>query len=168
MRPEIKAMLWRWREVIIALVFVALLAWWATSSYGVMRYITWTLTGIAVIFAFAAVQRARFAQGGGGFGAVEVDEGVVSFFSPLTGGQVEIAALSEVQLIPGPKGHAHWHLAAPGQAPLIIPVNAHNADALFDVFVGLEGLETEKMLRVMKTHPSHPVVIWRKRTAVLH
>ncbi|WP_460275035.1 hypothetical protein [Celeribacter sp. ULVN23_4] len=168
MRPEIKALLYRWREVIVGLVIVALFASWALSSYGVMRWIALTVTGIAVIFAIAAVQRARFAQGGGGFGAVEVDEGVVSFFSPLSGGQVEIEAITSVTLIPGNKGHAHWQIDAFGQPSLTIPLNAHGAEALFDVFVGLEGLETEKMLREIKSHPEQPVVIWRKRTAVLH
>lgn len=168
MRPEVRTALFRWREVIVGLVFVALFAWWSLSSYGVMRWIALTVTGIAVIFAFAAVQRARFSQGGGGFGAVEVDEGVVSFFSPLTGGQIEIGAISSVTLLPGPKGHAHWQIDAYGQTPLTIPLNAHGAEALFDAFVGLEGLETEKMLREIKSNPDKPVVIWRKRTAVLH
>nr|WP_321365197.1 hypothetical protein [uncultured Celeribacter sp.] len=168
MRPEVKALLWRWREVVVALVVVTLMGLWAASSFGVMRWIALGFTALSVIFAIAAIQRARFDRGGGGFGAVEVDEGVVSFFSPLTGGQVEIEALIAVTLVPTGKGHAHWQLDAPGQPPLIIPVNAHGAEALFDVFVTLEGLETEKMLRQIKQTPDHPVVIWRKRTAVLH
>ncbi|MCA0044298.1 hypothetical protein [Celeribacter litoreus] len=168
MRPEVRAMLWRWREVIVAVVITAHLAWWASSTFGVLRYIAWTTTAISVIFAFAAVQRARFNRGGGGFGAVEVDEGVVSFFSPLTGGQIEISELRAVILIPGENGHAHWQLEAAGQPNLVIPLNAHGAEALFDVFVGLDGLETEKMLREIKTAPDKPVVIWRKRTPVLH
>lgn len=167
-RPEMRAALWRWREVIAALAVVALLAWWAASAFGIMRWIGWGVTAIAAGFVLAAVQRARFNRGGGGFGAVEVDEGVVSFFSPLTGGQVEIEALTSVMLIPTGTGAAHWQLEAPGQSALMIPVNAHNAEALFDVFVTLPGLETEKMLRQIKQTPDHPVVIWRKRTAVLH
>ncbi|MBU2891456.1 hypothetical protein [Celeribacter halophilus] len=168
MRPEVKAMLWRWREVVVALVVVALMALWAFSSFGIMRWVALGFTALAVIFAVAAIQRARFNRGSGGFGAVEVDEGVVSFFSPLTGGQVEIEALTSVLLIPTGKGQAHWQLDVPGQAPLTIPVNAHGAEALFDVFVSLDGLDTEKMLRQIKQTPDHPVVIWRKRTAVLH
>ncbi|SFJ82804.1 hypothetical protein [Celeribacter neptunius] len=167
-RPEVRDMLWRWREVVVALLVVALMGWWAASSYGVMRWIALGFTALAVGFAIAAIQRARFNRGGGGFGAVEVDEGVVSFFSPLTGGQVEIEAITAVTLIPTGKGHAHWQIEAPGEAPLIIPLNAHNAEALFDVFVSLPGLETEKMLRQIKQTPDHPVVIWRKRTRVLH
>lgn len=168
MRPEVTALLWRWREVVVSLVVVALMGWWAISSFGVMRWIAFGFTAIAVIFAVAAIQRARFGKGGGGFGAVEVDEGVVSFFSPLTGGQIEIDAMTSVLLIPTGNGHAHWQLDAPGQAPLTIPLNAHGAEALFDVFVSLDGLETEKMLRQIKQTPDKPVVIWRKRTAVLH
>nr|WP_319248409.1 hypothetical protein [uncultured Celeribacter sp.] len=168
MRPEVKAALWRWREVIVALGVVALMGWWLSASFGVMRWIALAFLLLAVIFAVAAVQRARFASGRGGFGSVEVDEGVVSYFTPYTGGQVDIAALTSVVLVPAAKGDAHWQLDAPGQAPLVVPLNAFGAEKLFDVFVSLEGLETEKMLRQIKSTPDQPVVIWRKRTARLH
>ncbi|MBU1280638.1 MAG: hypothetical protein KJ875_04485 [Alphaproteobacteria bacterium] len=167
MRPEVKAMLWRWREVAVALAVVALLGWWSVASFGVMRWIALGFTGLAGIFAVAAVQRARFAHKGDGYGSVEVDEGVVSYFTPYTGGQVEIDAMSSVTLIPAVKGPAHWQFDAPGQPPLLIPLDAFGADRLFDVFVTLDGIETEKMLRQIKQTPDHPVVIWRKRTALL-
>ncbi|MBU0643899.1 MAG: hypothetical protein KKA78_11860, partial [Alphaproteobacteria bacterium] len=66
MRPEVKAMLWRWREVAVALAVVALLGWWSVASFGVMRWIALGFTGLAGIFAVAAVQRARFAHKGDG------------------------------------------------------------------------------------------------------
>ncbi|MBU0644131.1 MAG: hypothetical protein KJ731_10170, partial [Alphaproteobacteria bacterium] len=90
-----------------------------------------------------------------------------SYFTPYTGGQVEIDAMSSVTLIPAVKGPAHWQFDAPGQPPLLIPLDAFGADRLFDVFVTLDGIETEKMLRQIKQTPDHPVVIWRKRTALL-
>ena len=168
MRPEVRALMWRWREVIVALVVVALMAWWASASYGVVRWVALALTAISVVFAFAAVQRARFGRHGGGVGAVEYDEGVVSYFTPMTGGQIEIAAMTSVILLPAERGPAHWQLDAPGQAPLLIPLDAFGAEKLFDVFVTLEGIETEKMLRQIKAEPDKPVVIWRKRSIALH
>lgn len=168
MRPEAKALLWRWREVIVAVVVTALFASWALSSFGWVAWFAWAVTALSVIFAFAAIQRARFATDGGGFGSVEVDEGVISFFSPLTGGQVAIADLLSVTLVPAGKGKAHWHLSAPAQPDVIIPVDAHGSDKLFDVFVNLPGIETEKMLRQIKQAPEHAVVVWRKSTVALH
>ncbi len=160
--------MWRWREVIVALVVVAVMAWWAASSFGVVRWVAMAVTAIAVVFAFAAVQRARFGRLEGGVGAVEYDEGVVSYLTPMTGGQIEIAAMTSVMLLPALRGPAHWQLDAPGQAPLLIPLDAFGAEKLFDVFVTLDGIETEKMLRQIKAAPQTPVVIWRKRTVALH
>lgn len=171
-RPELRRALWHWREVIVTLAITALFGWWAFGSFGVMFWIALTAMLIAAGFTFAAIQRARFAQDGDGVGVVEVDEGVVSYLTAHMGAQVEIAALTSVMLVPQgmgtAKGKATWLLGAPGQMPLHIPLNAHGVDQLFDVFVGLEGIETEKMLRQIKQMPDQPVVIWKKRTPLLH
>ncbi|WP_417249759.1 hypothetical protein [Celeribacter sp.] len=168
MRPEVQALLWRWREVIVGGVVVALLLWWASASFGVVRWVALGASAVAVIFAIAAIQRARFKGASGGYGAVEVDEGVVSYLTPMGGGQVEIADLTCVLLLPAERGPAHWQIEASGQTPLQIPLDAHGADKLFDVFVTLEGIETEKMLRQLKAAPKSPVQIWRKRTVSVH
>ncbi|ALI55294.1 hypothetical protein [Celeribacter marinus] len=168
MRPEVRALIWQWREVLIALLVVALMAWWAASSFGVVRWVALVVTIAALFLAFAAVQRARFGRTEGGIGAVEFDEGVVSYFTATTGGQIEIAAMTSVMLLPAVRGPAHWQLDAPAQAPLLIPLDAFGAEKLFDVFVTLNGIETEKMLRQIKSAPDSPVVIWRKRTVALH
>ena len=167
-RPELRAQIWSLREVILAAVFVALCLWWASASFGFMRWVGYGGAAVFVILAFAALQRARFASKGQGIGVVEVDEGVVSYLTAYTGGQIEIEAMTAVLLLPAAKGEAHWQLEAPGQIPLTIPLNAVDAEKLFDVFVSLDGIETEKMLKQIKESPKSPVVIWRKRTLALH
>lgn len=168
MRPEVRDILWRWREVIVGLCVVALLLLWASASFGVVRWIALGFSAVAIFFAVAAIQRARFGRGAGGYGAVEVDEGVVSYLTPTGGGQIEIAAMTSVMLLPAERGPAHWQLEAVGQTPLLVPLDAHGADKLFDVFVTLEGIKTEEMLRQLKASPKSPVQIWRKRTVALH
>lgn len=168
MRPEVRDLIWRWREVIVAAVFVALLGWWAASSFGFIRYFALAVTAISVIFAIAALQRVRFGVTSGGMGAVEFDEGVVSYLTAGIGGQIEIADMTAVTLLPAGKGPAHWQLEAPAVTPLLVPVDAFGAEKLFDVFVTLEGIETERMLRQLKSAPDQPVVIWSKRTVTLH
>jgi hypothetical protein len=167
-RPEIRAQIWSLREVIAALCFVFLCAWWAMASFGFMRWLAFGLALVCLFFAFAALQRVRFASQGQGVGVVEIDEGIISYLTAYTGGQVEIEMLTSVILIPAQKGVAHWQLEAPGQIPLLIPLNAVDAEKLFDVFVSLDGIETERMLRQIKETPKLPVVIWRKRTLALH
>lgn len=168
MRPEIKALLWRWREVIAGLALATLFAWWAVSSFGVMTWIAGACAALALIYTFTAIQRARFGAGQGGFGVVEIDEGVVSYFTPQGGAQAEISEISKVTLLPAVRGPAHWQIETPDQPNLLIPLNAHGASQLFDVFVALKGIETEKMLRVVNSQPDQPVVIWKKRTTALH
>jgi len=167
-RPEVREQIWGLREVIAALGLMVLSLWWAMSSFGFMRWLAFGLAFICIFLAFAAFQRARFASRGQGVGVVEIDEGIISYLTAYTGGQVEIEMLTSVILIPAGKGIAHWQLEASGQIPLTIPLNAVDAEKLFDVFVSLDGIETERMLRQIKETPKSPVVIWRKRTLALH
>jgi hypothetical protein len=53
-------------------------------------------------------------------------------------------------------------LDAPGQDPVMIPINAAGSDALFDAFARLPGLRTERMLAEMKAQHGHAVVIWER------
>ncbi|GAA3861423.1 hypothetical protein [Celeribacter arenosi] len=167
-RPEMRASIWRWREVIGAVGMLALCLWMALSFFGVMAWIGWILVVVLSVYIFAAVQRVRFSAGSGGYGVVEIDEGVISYLLPHGGGQIEIASMSSVVLLPASRGPAHWQLDAADQSPLLIPLDAIGAEQLFDVFVNLDGIETEKMLRQIKAAPDQPVIIWRNRKLALH
>ena len=92
-----------------------------------------------------------------------VDEGVVAYFGPLTGGAVAMREMSELLLDPTGKP-PHWVLSQPGQADLHIPLNAAGAENLFDAFASLPGIRTEFMLSQIKALPDQPVVIWRRAT----
>jgi hypothetical protein len=63
---------------------------------------------------------------------------------------------------------AEWILHDPVNGELRIPTNAKGADALFDVFASLSGMQTEKMLAVLKTRRRKHVVIWQADRAALH
>ena len=93
---------------------------------------------------------------------VQIVEGRVAYFGPLTGGAVDMADLSRLSL--DRRMHpAHWILAQPGHDPLHIPVTAKGADQLFDAFTSLPGLRTEYMLRELGSDTSREVVIWQRR-----
>lgn len=171
-RPEAKAAIWRWREVLVALAMALLGLWWAIGPGGLLA-----LPGVALVLAggalgFVGVQRARFRTDGGGAGAVQVDEGQVSYFGPLTGGIVALRDLERLSLDRSARP-AHWLLDAPGQDSVMIPVNAAGADALFDAFATLPALKTERMLAELHSDNAQAVVIWertplRPAHAVLH
>jgi hypothetical protein len=167
MRPEVAAALSRWRETLIGAGVGALGLWWALKTFGVLAWLGWALVVIGAALALAGVQRARFRRGRGGPGVVQVDEGQIAYFGPLTGG---LASLTEVTLLSldCSGSPAHWLLRQPGQPDLAIPVTAEGADALFDTFAALPGLSTTKLLATLDAAEPHPVVIWRKASLRLH
>jgi hypothetical protein len=107
------------------------------------------------------VQRARFRIDAGGAGAVQVDEGQITYFGPLTGGATAVADLERLTLDRG-LTPAHWRLDAADTPALLIPVNAEGADALFDAFARLPGLRTERMLSELTKGQDQAVVIWER------
>jgi hypothetical protein len=160
-RPEAKAALWRWREVLIAIGLVLLGLWWIMGPGRLLALPGWALVLAGSAFALVGVQRARFRGAGDGPGAVQVDEGQVAYFGPLTGGVVALTALERLSL-DATMNPAHWRLDAAGQDTVFIPVNAAGSDALFDAFATLPGLRTERMLTELGAGRRHAVVIWER------
>ncbi len=160
-RPEAKAALWRWREVLVGVGLALFGLWWIVGPGFLLALPGWALLLGGVALGLVGFQRARFRGAGDGPGAVQVDEGQIAYFGPLTGGVVSLAALERLSLdataIP-----AHWRLDAPDQAAVMIPVNAAGSDALFDAFSKLPGLRTERMLSELRSRRSHAVVIWER------
>lgn len=158
-------MVWQWREVILGGGLV-LFGLWLVLGPGFLLSVP-GYAGIigGAVLVWLGVQRARFRSESGGVGAVQVDEGQVTYFGPLNGGSVSLRELDRLSLeravFP-----AHWRLEQPGQPPLMIPVNAAGSEALFDAFATLPGLKTERMLGELQAHRYQAVVIWQKETAI--
>ncbi|MBO6868424.1 MAG: hypothetical protein JJ877_15385 [Thalassococcus sp.] len=165
-RPEAQATIKRWSEALAGLALIALGLYWALAGVGwLLNALGWVVAIAGAVLGFAGIQRARFQQTGAGPGMVEIIEGRVRYFGPLSGGVVDLGDLHELRLDPS-QFPAHWVLIHDG-APLEIPLNADGSDALFDAFALLPGLKTEMMLREMERKPAHPVVIWRRPSEVI-
>lgn len=160
-RPEARAALWRVRELLIALGMGCLGLFWGTQSGGLLGWLGWAILALGVVFAVMGAQRLRFRLGIGGPGVVQIDEGQISYFGPLSGGAIALSELSRIVLDPTSKPR-HWVLSMPGQPDLHIPVTAEGADALFDAFSALPGLRMERMLSEMHKPDTHQVVIWER------
>jgi len=161
-RPEARAALWRWRETLVGSGVGLWGLWWIMGPGRLL-----TIPGAACVVAGLAliwlgVQRARFRGSGDGPGVVQVDEGQINYFGPLTGGAVALHELERLSL--DASGHpAHWRLDQPGQPALLIPVDAAGSDALFDAFAALPGIRTERMLAELQSAHPQAVVIWERR-----
>lgn len=160
-RPEAKAALWRWREVIVAGAMTLLGLWWIIGPGRLLALPGWAFVLGGIALGLVGFQRGRFRGPGDGPGAVQVDEGQIAYFGPLTGGVVSLAALERLSL-DATANPAHWRLDAPDQAAVLIPVNAAGSDALFDAFSKLPGLRTERMLSELRNRRDHAVVIWER------
>ena len=160
-RPEAKAVLWRWREVLVGVGLSLFGLWWIIGPGLLLALPGWAFVLGGIALGLVGAQRGRFRGAGDGLGAVQVDEVQIAYFGPLTGGVVALAALERLSL-DRTASPAHWRLDAPEQAPVMIPVNAAGADALFDAFSKLPGLRTERMLSELCAQRGHAVVIWER------
>jgi len=160
-RPELRSAAWRWREVLTGLAASAIGVWWALAARGILPYLGVLLVAAGAVLVFVGVQRGRFRSGAGGPGVVQVDEGQIAYFGPLTGGVVALEELSALSLDPTARP-PHWVLSQTGAADLAVPVNAEGADALFDAFAQLPGLRTGRMLAELERPSSFPVLIWER------
>ncbi|WP_368186130.1 hypothetical protein [Aestuariibius sp. HNIBRBA575] len=159
-RPEARATLWNWREVILAVAIGLMGLRWGLWSFGILQGLGWLLVLIACALGFAGIQRLRFRQGGGGAGVVTIDERRLVYFGPHSGGAQDLDTLARLDLMPRGQLAAQWVLTAENGEILSIPVDAEGADALFDLFVALPNIRTEPMLAALKENPDQTVNIW--------
>ena len=167
-RLEIKQSIARFWDAIVGVAVSILGLYWAIGGVGFVSILGTSLAVAGALLVFAGIQRGRFRTGTDGAGVVHVDEGQVTYFGPLIGGSVVISDLAKVELYPLTRQTSEWVLYDPGTDPLHIPTNAEGAEALFDVFSSLEGLQMEKMLAALKKRRKKQVVIWQSKRAALH
>lgn len=157
-RPEARAVLWRWREALGGgglLCAGALFAFGPGGLVGVLGAIAMLAGGALIAM---GLQRGRFRGRRGGPGIAELDEGQITYFGPLSGGTVALGDLSELALI-RTRQTPHWRLTT-SDGQLFIPVDAEGADGLFDAFTVLPGLKMQRMLAALQDKTAQDVVIW--------
>ena len=159
-RPAARAAIARWAEALWGLGVLALgLYWGFFTGGGLLHWVGYAVAIAGALLLVAGLQKGRFRTGSGGPGVVQIVEGRIAYFGPLTGGAADLGDLTRVVLDPSAKP-PHWLLHRPGEPDLAIPLNAEGADALFDAFATLPGLKTERMLAEMRKDGTRPVTIW--------
>lgn len=161
-RPEAKATLWRWRDVIVAGAVGLLGLWLTLTGFGIVLWLGIAFLLMAVGLLIAGLQRVRFRQGSDGPGVVQITERRLAYFGPLSGGVMDITDI--LRLTFDPSGHPapYWVLTGPDAREIAIPITAKGAEALFDTFSSLPGIRTEKLLRVLSDPPAQRDVIWQR------
>ena len=159
-RPELRAALWRWREIIAGAVVMLVGLWAALGPGGLLGAVGWVVVVIGLAIVTTGVQRWRFRAPRDGPGTVDVDEGQVTYFGPLTGGAMALREMTELALI-RTRQTPHWRLSAGGHY-LHIPVDADGADALFEAFTSLPGLKVQRLLAALEDTSGGDIVIWSR------
>jgi len=167
-RPEVRTLILRWREVILAGFILMVGLWWGMTSFGLTQWLGWAVALAGGALGFAAAQRVRFGKGGGGIGVVQVDERRLSYFGPLSGGVIDLDDLTTLELDPLAYPVPHWRLRAMGGQQVDIPIDAEGVEALFDAFASLPGLRTAQMIEVLTHVPTAPVRLWQRNSPRLH
>ncbi|MEJ6404173.1 hypothetical protein [Yoonia sp. 2307UL14-13] len=168
LRPEVRAFLEKWREVIAALAMLILGLWMVLTGVGITPWIGGAFMLVGIGWTYAGVQRVRFDQGHDGPGVVQIRERRLAYFGPLDGGVMDINDITRLTLDPTSHPAPSWILEGEGGQRLSIPVNAAEADDLFDVFAALPGIDTSELLNVLSRTPDARVVIWERTRPLLH
>ncbi len=160
-RPQAREALIRWREALVGGAASALGIWWVFGNGPLLLLpgAVLAIGGIALIW--IGFQRARFRSAGEGPGTVQVDEGQITYFGPLTGGAVALRELTHVTL-DATLFPSHWRLKQGGASELLVPVNAAGAERLFDAFSTLPGFSMEHALTALRSDEKHSIVIWEE------
>jgi hypothetical protein len=150
LRPEVAKGLTRWREVIAAGAVAALGLWFALQLGYVLPALGLVLILVGLGWGAVALRSLRFQQSGEAPGVVRVTEAQIAYLGPRVGGFVGLPELTEVRLL-SYRGRRVWKLRAAQGEALHIPVEAEGADALFDAFAGLPGMDTAALVAALGT-----------------
>ncbi len=147
-RPEIVAGLARWREVLAAAALAAAGLWLVLQAGLVLPALGLVALAAGLGWAVLALRRLRFSQAGEAPGIVRVTEGQIGYLGPRVGGFVGLPELAEIRLLTL-RGRRIWKLREAGGATLHVPVEASGAEALFDAFATLPGMDTAALVTAL-------------------
>lgn len=157
-RPEVAALLYRWREVLI-LGALALIGVYIALKPGFFLAVAgWALLAFSFLMIPVAFRRARFNPGDDGIGVVRLREKRVVYMGPEGGGTVSLDDLDHLVLVVERTGR-HWRLVE-GPQRLDIPVDAVGADQLFDAFTQLNGLSSGQLLDALESLTPGEITLW--------
>lgn len=165
-RPDAASFLSRWGEVFIA-AGLALIALWVFSFGG------WFFQAIGLLLAFAAAagaliawRRARFRRDIAQPGVIEVDEGQIRYFGPEGGGFAALREVVELTLLQDTEDQSWWQLREAGGGHVKIPTSANGAEALFDAFAALPGIDMGALSAALsKTANPGAQILWQRKDA---
>ncbi|MFN4203559.1 MAG: hypothetical protein ACK4GM_10935 [Tabrizicola sp.] len=147
-RPELLTALHRWREVLAGAALATFGLWTATRGGYLLTPLGLALLALGAGWALTAYRRIRFQQAGEAPGILRVTEAQIAYFGPRVGGFVSLPDLAEIRLLTL-RGRRIWKLKQGDGTVLHIPVEADGAEALFDAFAALPGIDMAALVAAL-------------------
>lgn len=147
-RPELRAALHRHQELLAALALTAFGGWTATRGGYLLTPLGLALLAMGAGWALTAWRRLRFQQEGEAPGIVRVTEAQIAYYGPRVGGFVGLPELVELRLLTL-RGRRIWKLKQADGQLLHIPVESDGAEALFDAFATLPGIDMAALVAAL-------------------
>lgn len=147
-RPEARAALHRWREVLAGAGIAALGLWLGLKPGYILPAAGLALMAAGGGLAMVGLRRLWFKAEGVAPGVVQVIEGQVGYFGPADGiSRGGFVSLDDLVALTLTADGAHWRLTASDGTILVIPRAARGAEDLLDAFVRLPGLDAATLIR---------------------
>lgn len=147
-RGEAIAFLLRWREVIFSAALAAFGGWLVALGGFFLLPLGVATIALAGLLALTGWRKLRFRQEVAAPGIVEVLEGQVSYHGPETGGFISLRELQDIRLLTL-RGRRMWRMKQTDGQALLVPVDATGAEALFDAFTSLPGMDMAGLLQAL-------------------
>lgn len=164
-RPEVRALARRWREVIAA----ACLAGFGLSVMWRGGYVLVPLgmgmVALAAGWGLIAFRRIHFLRQVDAPGFIDVDEGQIGYYGPGFGGFIALADVAELRLADH-HGTRVWRLKTADGQVILLPVDAAGADRLYDAFAALPDIDMAALAAAL-AHGQPTLPLWKRRAARL-
>lgn len=163
-RPEIRTLLWQWREVLIISVLFILGLRWALISSGAFQWLGVAATLVALAFLLPSVRLARIPRNvAWGAGAVDITERRISYFHHEELTEISINELIAVDIaVKGMGKYRNWILVDYDGQTLRIPVQAKGADRLLEAISALDGAQLDQVMQAHQSSSEKVFTIWRR------
>jgi hypothetical protein len=147
-RPDLLAAARRNAELLTALALALFGGWTAWQGGYLLTPLGLALVAMGAGWALTTWRRLRFQQEGEAPGIVRVTEAQIAYFGPRVGGFVGLPELTEIRLLTL-RGRRIWKLKQADGQLLHIPVESDGAEALFDAFAALPGIDIAALVAAL-------------------